>query len=223
MANRKLIVVGAVGGLLFVPLLVASLGLFDSTFPQISNAGSESIPDSEFASQFGENQGILRGVAFLWALTGIAFLGFVGAFYGGAPRQGERDWLATLALVAGALWAFTWVLAGLVMDGARSIDPLVGSASLAKTALTIARNLSFSHDLLLAAVFVGAASLATPASQGFPGLVKKTGVGAAVGLVLGSATLAIGQPFPVLPLGMMLFFAWVVATSVLLTRTNPET
>ena len=73
---------------------------------------------------------------------------------------------------------------------------------------------------MLAAVFVGAVSLATPAGAGFRSLLKKTGVGAAVLLVLGSAALAVGQPFPILPLGQTVFLAWMVGTSILLIRAD---
>lgn len=215
MANRQLTIVGAVGGLLFAPLLAASVTAFDLATPELSTSAEE------FAAQLRTSEGALRGTAFLWALTGVAFLLFSGSVYSGTLKQRGREWLSALAFGAGALWAFTWVLAGLIMNAARSfVDSSSEGATLAKTALAISRNLHFSHDLLLAAVFVGAASLAIPAGAGFRSLVKKSGVGAAVLFVLGSAALAVGQPFPILPLGQTIFLAWMVGTSILLIRDD---
>lgn len=213
---RRLVVSGAIGGLVFLPLLAGSVSLYDLVVPDVS------LADPEFAAELVPVLGTLRGVAFLWALTGIAFLSFVGAVHIGSERPDDGDKLASVALVAGGLWALTWIFAGLVLDGVRSIELSAESASQAKTALTIARNLSFSHDLLLAAVFVGAAPLATAHRDGAGGLIRKSGLAAAVGLILGSLTLAIGQPFPILPLGMLLLLIWTVATSVLLIRSEPK-
>lgn len=217
MAEHWLARFGSGAGIMFLPLFVAA-----QFVAPLAGVPEITVDDATFVRELAAAEYAVRATALLWGLIGLTFLWFVAILYQMLRRtEGAPGWSSLLAFSAGALWSFTALLSALLWHAvtidAGDVAEYVPSA---KTALFIARNLHFSHDLLLVAVLIGVSGLVLRAAPALPSWLSRASLLIAALLLAGSLLLALGQPFPVLPLGFTLFLLWVGTMSVQLARMN---
>ena len=203
----------ASSGMLFVLLSFLSMALGWSRGPE-----TDTLPAAQFATELLANRQVVEAAAFLMGLAGIAFLFFVSRLCTTLRRfEQEAGSLTGVVFAAGILWALMLLLSGAIGASGVGLADYHQHPEGAKTAIGLASFPFQIGALLLPAVLVGVTALLTLRTQVFP---RWYGLGSAVflPLVLVSGMTIFNLPVPLLPFVLLLFFIWVVVTSVLLVR-----
>ena len=206
--------VGAVCGLLSVPLMVGGVMLVASVDLHFEG------PASLLSREIDESRSLLGVGVFLFALSGTALLPFLGSLRSVLVRaEGEHGSLSSVAFVAGCLWAFLWIIyAALATSGFElTASGYYRDPEGAKTALPLAFNMLISPTaMLLPAVLLGATAVAALPTKALPRWLSRASAVLAVLLVVASA---VGTAFPgPAQLMIMLVPVWVLVTGVALWR-----
>jgi hypothetical protein len=149
---------------------------------------------------------------YVFMISGMLLLGFLGAVQLRLRRVDSTGVLATVAVAAGTLLAVIWPLAGVLHDvaldvGRSGADPRLLGAwdSIAPYCLAF--------SVLPRLFFVGALALGLRA--GGTGLwLQRTAVVILVVSLVGSATVVTGAVFPLLALGTLGYEVWVGALAI---------
>jgi hypothetical protein len=144
---------------------------------------------------------------FVFMVSGVLLLGFLGAVHVRLRRIDGSATLATIAVAAGGLLALVWPMAGMLHDVALDVASkgtdvriLAGWDSVAPYSLAF--------SALPRIFFVGAIVLALRIAGSAPKL-QKVGLAIIPLSLLGSATTVVGAAFPVLGLSSLVFELWV--------------
>ncbi|GAA1945680.1 hypothetical protein GCM10009798_00830 [Nocardioides panacihumi] len=159
---------------------------------------------------------------YVFMISGILLLGFLGAVGTRLRRVDPSGALAGVAVAAGTLVALVWPMAAMLHDvaldtAAAGTDPRILGAWDAVAPYSLA------FSALPRLFLVGALVLGMRAVGATPWLTR-AGVGILVLSAVGSATLLTGDMFPVLALSTLAFEVWVgaVAFAWLRDRTAPS-
>ena len=168
-----------------------------------------------FYTQHGET---LRFGNYLLALPAPFFLFFLGGLFGLLRQaEGSQGPLAPAALTGGALVAILWPLSAVLNNIGIDIAQAGGEAATI-VALDAIGPYMLALSALPRAVLLAAASAGLLSARFIPRWLGWLGLGLALLSLVGSATLAARQLFPVLALGTLLFEMWVLLLSIVLLR-----
>jgi len=149
---------------------------------------------------------------YVFMISGMLLLGFLGAVQLRLRRVDSTGVLATVAVAAGTLLALIWPLAGVLHDvaldvGRSGADPRLLGAwdSIAPYCLAF--------SALPRLFFLGAIALGLRAAGTAPWL-QRTAVVVMVLSAVGSATVVTGAVFPLLALGTLGYELWVGALAI---------
>jgi hypothetical protein len=212
MPDSRLQQIGAAGGIAFVILQMASQSLI-----QVGGAEPRfGAPAEEILQFFARRDPQLFAIAdYLSALSLIAWLWFIGSLWKALRQaEGESAWLSTIALGSGlmVIGAATvvgvgWPLA--VFRVSEGLDPQIARLHFDMASFAfVGMWASLASFLLATSVIILRTAL-------FPRWVGWLGEGIAVGLLVARAFWASSQ-IAILP--YLLFWLWLIATSVALIR-----
>ena len=203
---------GAIAGFVSVLLMISGI-----VFVASLDLPYES-PAALMVSAIEEKRESLGAGVFLFALAGAVLLWFLGALHEVLRRaEGGTGSLSSVALAAGSLWAFLWVLYAAMVYSGFELMGYYNDPQGAKTAGPLAFNTLVSPiAMLLPSVLLVATAVLSIRHQGLPRWLGWTSAALAGLLVLGSA---LGTVFggPAILLGMA-FPLWVLVTSAALLR-----
>jgi hypothetical protein len=149
---------------------------------------------------------------YVFMVSGVLLLGFLGAVQLRMRRADSTGVLATVAVAAGTLLAVIWPLAGVLHDVALDVGRSGADPRLLGAWDSIAPyGLAFS--VLPRLFFVGAIALGLRAAGTAPWL-QRTAVVIMVISAVGSATAVTGAVFPLLALGTLGYELWVGAVAI---------
>jgi hypothetical protein len=178
----------------------------------LPHGGSPSDPALERGHSVHDADGLYRAGNYVFMVSGMLLLGFLGAVGTRLRRVDASGALAGVAVAAGTLLALVWPLAGMLHDVAldtasAGADPRILGAWDAVAPYSLA------FSALPRLFFVGAIVIALRARGTSPWLVR-VGVGIVVLSAVGSATLVAGALFPLLALSTLAFELWVGALAL---------
>ncbi|HWJ82414.1 MAG TPA: hypothetical protein VNS55_09280 [Nocardioides sp.] len=177
----------------------------------LPHAGSPSDPALERGHRVDDAADIYRAGNYVFMVSGMLLLGFLGAVGTRLRRVDASGALATVAVAAGTLLAVIWPLAGVLHDVA--LDTAADGADLRILgAWDAVAPYSLAFSVLPRLFFVGALVLALRATGTAPWLAR-TGVVLLVVSAAGSATLVLGALFPLLALSTLGYELWVGAVA----------
>ena len=175
----------------------------------LPHAGSPGDPALERGHRVLDAADAYRAGNYLFMISGVILLGFLGAVNARLRRVDRSGALASVALAAGAVLAVIWPLAGVLHDVA--IDTAEAGTDLRILAgWDAVAPYSLAFSALPRLIFVGALVLGLRATGTAPWL-QRTGVVILVVSAVGSATLLAGALFPVLALSTLAYEVWIGA------------
>ena len=149
---------------------------------------------------------------YVFMISGMLLLGFLGAVHLRLRRVDSTGVLATVAVAAGTLLALIWPLAGVLHDVALDVGRSGADPRLLGAWDSIAPY-SLAFSVLPRVFFVGAIALGLRAAGTAPWL-QRTAVVILVVSLVGSATVVTGAAFPLLALGTLGYELWVGAVAI---------
>jgi hypothetical protein len=162
----------------------------------------------------------LRIGNYVFMISGVLLLGFLGAVQVRLRQADPSGVLATVGVAAGALLALIWPMAGMLHDvtleAARA-----GTDLRLLTGWDAVAPFSLAFSVLPRVFFMGAVLLGLRASGSSPWL-QRTGVVVLAVSVIGSATLLHGGLFPVLAVSTLGYELWVGALAWHWLRRSPR-
>lgn len=184
----------------------------------LPHGGSPGDPALERGHNVHDADGIYRAGNYVFMVSGMLLLGFLGAVGARLRRVDASGALAGVAVAAGTLLALIWPLAGMLHDVAldtatAGADPRILGAWDAVAPYSLA------FSALPRLFFVGAVVIALRARGTSPWLAR-AGVGIVVVSAVGSATLLVGALFPLLALSTLAFELWVGALALTWLREH---
>lgn len=178
----------------------------------LPNGGGPDTPPLERGQRVLEAADRYTAGNYLFMVSGMLLLGFLGAVHQRLRRADPTGVLATVAVSAGTLLALIWPLAGVLHDVALDVGRSGADARLLGAWDSVAPY-SLAFSALPRLLFVGAIALGLRSSGTAPWLQRTAVVVLVLGLV-GSATVVTGAVFPVLALGTLAYELWVGALAV---------
>lgn len=172
---------------------------------------SGSIGDTALArgTHMLDAQGAFRVGNYVFMLAGTLLLGFLGAVHHRLRSADGSGVLAAVAVAAGTLIAFVWPFAAVLHDV--SLETAAAGTDLRMLAGWDAiAPFSLAFSVLPRLFFVGAILVALRA-DGRATWLRRTGLVLLPVSLAGSATLLVGDLFPVLALSTLGFDVWVAA------------
>ncbi|MDH2413378.1 hypothetical protein [Nocardioides sp. CER19] len=164
---------------------------------------------------------LYRAGNYVFMVSGVLLLGFLGAVSTRLRRIETSGTLATVAVAAGAVLAFVWPFAGVLHDVA--LDTGDSGADLRiLAAWDSVAPYSLAFSALPRLFFVGALVLALRHVGTTPWLVRAGNV-ILVLSAAGTATVVSGAMFPLLALSTLGFELWIVALAVTWLREPTRT
>ena len=207
---------GAIAGLVSV-LLMASGVAFVASLDLPYDA-----PAALLVSEIEEKRNSLGAGIFLFALAGAFLFWFLGALHSVLREaEGGTGSLSSVALAAGSLWAFLWVLYAAMVFSAFELMGYYNDPQAAKTAGGIGWNILVGPiAFLLPAVLLLSTAVLSIRAQALPRWLGWASAALAGLLVLGSGLGAtFGGPAQA---AVVAFPLWVLVTSVVLLRARPS-
>jgi len=175
----------------------------------LPNSGSPQAPALERGARMLDGYTAYKVGNFVFMIAGMLLLGFLGAVQLRLRRADGTGVLATVGVAAGTLLALIWPLAGVLHDvtleaaaSGGDLRTFVGWDAVAP--------FSLAFSVLPRVFFLGAIVLGLRAQDSAPWL-RRTGVALIPVSLVGSATLVVGELFPVLALSTLAFEVWVGA------------
>ncbi|WP_456824772.1 hypothetical protein [Cellulomonas sp. P5_E12] len=156
---------------------------------------------------------------FVFMISGMLLLGFLGAVQLRLRRADRTGVLATVAVAAGTLLALIWPLAGVLHDVTLEAAAAGGDLRTFAGWDAIAP-FSLAFSVLPRVFFIGAIVLGLRAENAAPWL-RRTGAALIPVSLVGSATLTVGGLFPVLALSTIAFELWIGALAWHWLRHRP--
>lgn len=178
----------------------------------LPHGGSPSDPALERGHSVHDADAIYRAGNYVFMISGMLLLGFLGAVGTRLRRVDASGVLSTVAVAAGGLLALIWPMAGMLHDVALDTASAGADARILGAWDAVAPY-SLAFSALPRLFFVGAIVLALRAAGTSPWLVR-VGLGVMVVSAVGSATLLVGAMFPLLALSTLAFEIWVGAVAV---------
>jgi hypothetical protein len=182
-----------------------------------------SSPDASVAqhAQFYAQHGSLLGVTnYLLTLPVPFFVLFLGGLFGVLRRtEGFVGTLTVAAMLAGAAMVMIWPFGMLLTSVGPSIVTNGGDHATA-WAFDGMAPLSLALSAFPRAVLLGATSLVLLDSRLIPRWIGWLGLGLVPISLIGTATLVIGELFPFLGIGTLVFAIWVLTLSSSLLRST---
>ncbi len=206
-------------GIVFAVLQIAAI-VFATVF-LLSKLPPVGAPLTEWAEALVQIPTMTVSIAnYLLLLPVPFFLLFLGGLVGVLRRaEGGSGTLAVSALGAGIAMAMTWPV-GIVIAGLSS-DIVADGGDLATAwALDGMAPFSLALSAFPRTVLLVATSLLLLGSRFAPRWLGWLGLVLALVSFIGTAMLLVGDLFPVLALGTLLFDLWILALSVLLVRSE---
>jgi hypothetical protein len=199
-------------GILFLLLVFSAIAV-----GSVVSRPADNAPASEFAAALLKSETVLKAAAWLNGLAGLFFLWFVGSLHNLLRRaEDEPTHLPSIAFTVGALWGLLWLLNGQFINAALGFADYYAQPEGAKIAFVLSVMPVSEHGTLLPAALVGATAIAALRTTVFPKWYGQASGILAPLLLLGSGLSVFGLAFPILPLSLMLFFMWVLITSIVL-------
>lgn len=149
---------------------------------------------------------------YVFMISGMLLLGFLGAVQLRLRRVDSTGVLATVAVAAGTLLALIWPLAGVLHDVALDVGRSGADPRLLGAWDSIAPY-SLAFSVLPRLFFVGALALGLRAAGTAPWL-QRTAVVILLVSLIGSATVVMGAAFPLLALSTLGYELWVGALAI---------
>lgn len=175
----------------------------------LPHGGSPSDPALERGQHVHDAARIYQVGNYVFMVSGSLLLGFLGAVHVRLRRADPSGVLAAVALAAGTLLALIWPLGGMLHDLA--LDTAGAGADLRiLAAWDSVAPYSLAFSAFARIFFIGAIVLALRAAGGARWLVR-SGVVLLVLAAVGSATLVLGELFPLLALSTLGYEIWVGA------------
>jgi hypothetical protein len=173
----------------------------------LPHGGSPGDPALERGQSVHAAADIYRVGNYVFMISGSLLLGFLGAVQVRLRRVDGSGTLSTVAVAAGTLLAVIWPLAGMLHDVA--LDAAGAGADLRILAgWDAVAPYALAFSVLARVFFVGAIVLGLRLAGGAPWLVR-SGVVLLVLALAGSATLVVGDLFPLLALSTLGYEIWV--------------
>ncbi len=148
------------------------------------------------------------------------FLLFLGGLFGVLRRaEGGSGALAMVSVGAGIAMAMTWPF-GLLLAGVGTSIVLQGGDAATAWAFDGMAPLSLALSSFPRTVFLAATSAVLLEDRLVPRWVGWSGLVLALVSLIGTATLVVGDLFPLLMLGTLIFELWVLALGVSLARSG---
>lgn len=174
--------------------------------------GSPDDPAADRGRALLEHATAYRAGNYVFMVSGVLLLGFLGAVAVRLRRIDSTGVLGTVAVAAGTLLALVWPMAGMLHDV--TLETAASGTDLRILAgWDAVAPFSLAFSVLPRIFFVGAVVLALRATGASPWLVR-AGIGILVVSAVGSATLLSGALFPVLALSTLAFEIWVAALAL---------
>jgi hypothetical protein len=184
----------------------------------LPKSGSPDDPALERGRRVLDAAGTYTAANYVFMISGMLLLGFLGAVQLRLRRADATGVLATIAVAAGTLLAVIWPLAGVLHDVA--LDAGRDGADLRLLgAWDAVAPYSLAFSVLPRVFLVGALALGLRATGRSPWL-QRTAVVIIVVSLVGSATLVSGALFPLLALSTLAYELWVGALAIHWLRDN---
>lgn len=175
----------------------------------LPHGGSPGDPALERGHRVLDAADLYRAGNYLFMMSGVVLLGFLGAVNARLRQVDRSGALATVAVAAGTLLAVIWPFAGVLHDVA--LDTAQDGTDLRILGgWDAVAPYSLAFSALPRLLFVGALVLGLRAARTAPWL-QRTGVVILVLSAVGSATLLAGAVFPVLALSTLAYELWIGA------------
>jgi hypothetical protein len=206
-AGSRFVRLSAGFGVAFALTQLATMVVMATTVLPLS--GSPTDPVLQRGQRMLDAASTYRIANYIFILSGLIVLGFLGAVQTRLRRAEPTGTLATVAVAAGGLIAFVWPFAGVLHDLSLDVATAGGDLQfLAGWDAVAPYSLAFST---LPRVFFLAAIVLGLRAAGEARALRIIGAGLIVLSLIGSATLVFGGLFPVLALSTLGFELWVGA------------